>query len=304
MVDTLKEAHAEVVNEQMHAVLDKYTPRRRPLRVADYDWERVDPDLMSPNFKSTIRFVALVESNPKTPAEHTLRAAEQEDATWLTRFIEETWLPEETMHGVILKEAAICIGATSKKEIDEDIEGVRKRGFPFGRAYTVVKGSTFSWIQEHTTRRYYEAVRSGAKDPEVKRMLGDLASQENFHGFIYKEDLNLEVAHNPDLVKGEIVEASSEFEMPGYTMVPQLQEEARDTTEFGFSPKTVLREIVNGLVELVGYEGLGRVALTFNSRQFTSGLNGGLVKVLLREINLPFTNQLAGRYAYSYLQKT
>lgn len=257
------------VNEEMHALLNLYLPKRKPLALEDYDWDAIRPDLVDPDLLQCLRFVAEVESNPEAPAQNLLGSADRSGATWQRRFIEDTWLPEEQMHGVLLRECAIRYGAVTQPLIDAEIERVRQRGFPIGANYTSLKANIYGWMQEDTTWKFYQAMLSRARDPTLKTILNDIAKQENFHRHVYFQGAKTTLEYNPN-VSREVVEAVSQFVMPGHHMTPDLQRLAPYwAKKFSFPSGTLLLNRVNGLVELIGYEGLGEAIIAYGAKGAT-----------------------------------
>jgi len=282
------------VNDQMNTLLDRYLPKRKPLTIGDYDWDKVRPDLMNPDLLRCLIFVAEVESNPEAPAENLLRAADTSGATWKRRFVEEAWLREERMHGILLRECAIRYG-TKQSLIDQEIQDVRAREFTIGTDYSSLKAAVYGWMQEATTWRFYQAMLSATEDPVLKQILNDIAKQENFHRHVYFEGAKATLDHNPNASQ-EVVQTVAEFIMPGEVMAPELQREApRWARKFNFSSYDLMREQATGLVELIGYEGLGKSAIAYGINNAPWYIRGPLTT--LNKLNNSRTYHLFGKLA-------
>ncbi|MBI2334501.1 acyl-ACP desaturase [Candidatus Daviesbacteria bacterium] len=284
-------------DQEMHGLLEGYekmalTKRtRRPLQVDDYQWGKVNPDLVSPTVIRALEFVAKVERPPKSYAAPILKAADRDGVTSLRRFIVKTWLPEETQHGVLLRQAAIAYGAVSEEELDRDLARIDQLDFPIGRGYTAGKATTYGWIQELITHLFYIAMRNNTQDPVLREALADLAAQEMFHSWMY--DQFRERVATP----GDTVEATENFLMPGHITSPELQQQSTGwARKLGFNFRRMRQTLATGIVEQAGYQGLGQVA--------TSGLIRNDVPPPLRvvlsiadRIHNPAINGQIGRIA-------
>ncbi|MDP3732987.1 MAG: acyl-ACP desaturase [Candidatus Daviesbacteria bacterium] len=255
---TIESRHAD---QKMHGLLDSYaqkTPpnrRRQPLEVDYYEWGKVNPDLVSPTVKLALRFVAHVERPPQIYAGPILEAADRDGVTSLERFIAETWLPEETQHGVLLRQAAISCGAVSEEELDRELAKIDQLDFPIGRGYTAGMAATYGWTQELITHLFYIAMRKNTQDPVLKEALADLAAQEMFHSRIY-DTFRRGVATPKDTVS-----SIREFQMPGHITSPELQKQSTSWAhELGFNFQEMRHVLATGIVEQAGYQGLGQVA--------------------------------------------
>lgn len=265
---------AKDIDTEMQKLMDRYLPGRRPLSLDDYDWGEVQPDAMDRDFQQSLLFVTLVESNIREPGKKLQAAAERGRAPWLSRFVEEALLPEELMHAPPYREYLIRSRAYDAADIDSQIDDVRARGFIYGEGYTPLEAVTYGWLQEMLTWRYYEAMgfyaaqvqREGAPaDPVLVKVLRDIAKQENFHRFLYFSGIKAVLKHAPH-AKGEVIRVASEFLMPGHHMTPHLQRHAAGWgRKFGFPLKMVLHDISSSLVELVGYNGLGRATILYGT---------------------------------------
>lgn len=284
------------VNEKMHALLNRYLPKRKPLVLENYDWDAIQPDLIDPDLLQCLRFVAEVESFPDKPAEHLLKSADKGGATWQRRFVEDIWLPEERMHGVLLRECAIRYGIPQPL-IDEEIEQVRAREFKIGVNYSPLKADIYGFLQEATTWRFYQAMQSATPDPVLNKVLNDIAKQENFHRYIYLGGAKSTLEHNPNAAK-EVVEAVAEFIMPGEHMVPELNREApRWARKFNFSSRTALRDRIIGLVDLIGHTGLGKATIAYLAKNDAVTWYMKALSVPLDKLHISPTYYLFGKLA-------
>ena len=246
----------------------------------------------------SLRFATLVESNPQGAANSLLAAADRDNAPWLRRFVTESWLPEETMHGVIFREYLIASGAIQPAQIDAEIEEVQRRGFPLGEGYNALEACTYGWIQEMVTWRFYQAMQQHAQDPLLSQILNDVGKQENFHRFVYLTGAKTILKHEPSRIK-EVIETVKDFEMPGHHMVPELQPNAPKWAEkFGFPRQVLFRDIFEGLIEMVGHEGLGEIVLSYGAKNLPWYLKAPLIPLnIVAKSPIPPTNRIVGKLA-------
>ena len=286
--------------------MDRHLPSRRPVSLDDYDWKKIRPEAVEQDFLDALAFVTLVESNPQAPAKKLLAAADRSGAPWLRRFITQTWLPEESMHHAPYREYLIRSGAYADSFIDSEINKVRDRGFIHGEGYTELQASTYGWLQELITWRFYEAMHSyllserkedSPPDPVLVKIVGDIAKQENFHRHIYLSGVRTVLKHAPQR-KREVINAVAEFLMPGHAMAPEWQPRAPAWgRKFGFSLKRLAHDISQELIKLTGYSGLGQGAILYatrNSMPLWVKIPATLVAPFAHSSKSP-VNYLAGR---------
>lgn len=150
-------------------------------------------------------------------------------------------------------------------------------------------------MQEATTWRFYQAMLSATQDPVLKKLLNDIAKQENFHRHVYFEGAKTTLEYNPNASQ-EVVQTVAEFIMPGKVMAPELQREApRWAKRFNFSSREFLREQASGLVELIGHEGLGKSAIAYGANNAPWYIKGPLIP--LNKLNSSRVYHLSGKIA-------
>lgn len=287
-------AHAD---REMGTRLDRYEKmahtirKRRPLEVGYYKWGEVQPDLVHPAVIAALRFVSHVERPPHKYAEPILRAADNGGVSSLRRFIERTWLPEEKKHGVLLRQAAISYGAVSEKEHDRELAAIDRLDFPIGRGYTAGMAATYGWAQELITHLFYTAMLHHTKDPVLKMVLGDLASQEMFHSGVYRG------FRESFATPQDIIRAICKFQMPGHVTSPELQKQSTGWAHtLGFDFRRMQQSLATGIVEQAGYQGLGRVISSALIRnEFPLPLRLSLL--LADRIHNPLIDTLGGKIA-------
>ena len=295
------------IDDEMQAMMDQYLPGRKPISPDNYDWDKIRPETLDEDFLEALAMVTLVESNPKDPAQKLLDAADRSEAPWLRRFITQTWLPEEGMHAAPFREYLIRSGAYDQVNIDFEIDKVVARGFVHGEGYSEVKAATYGWMQELITWRFYDSMRTylltRAKegiplDPVMSQILADIARQENFHRHIYLSGVRTILKHQPQRKK-EVIEAVTEFVMPGHHMAPELQAKAPAwSVKFGFQLRPLMKDLISGIVEFAGHNGLGQASIQYGAKNAIQWYFKPIV-FLLAPAAKPYRspiNYLAGRF--------
>jgi hypothetical protein len=262
----------ESIEKEMHVFLDRYLPKRKPISLDDYDWSTIGNFSADVEFMEAVAFVTLVESNPEAPAQILLAASDRSNSPWLRRFITETWLQEESMHAAPYKEYLIRTGSYSRTFIETEIKKIIGRGFIHEAGYTELQATTYGWLQELITWRFYETMREylqnhqAAENPSNKllvKILDDIARQENFHRHVYKTGIATILKYQP-FRKNKVVKAAVQFIMPGHHMAPEWQSKAPHwATKFNFPIKKLIQDMTKGLVEFTGYRGLGQASLLY-----------------------------------------
>ena len=277
------------IDSEMQSMLSQYASNRKPVSVKDYDWDDIRPHTITTDLKEAIGFVTLVESNPTAPAQKLLDAADRSDAPWLRRFIDQTWLPEESMHAAPYREYLIRSGGYDQHYIDSEIDQVRNRGFIHGEGYSELQATTYGWLQELITWRFYDSMRTHIiskstedhpHDTVLAKILGDIAKQENFHRHVYLTGAKTILKHSPHR-KDEVVSAVAEFLMPGHHMAPNWQPKAPTwAMKFNFSVKNLIKDIVRDLHNLTGFYGVGQATIQYGYKNVSKWYLRPVVKAL------------------------
>lgn len=288
-----------LANERVNALVDARLKKVRPLKPTDYDLDAIQPDLIVPDLRQMLVFVAGVESNPTDPAIIQRNIAIAAGATGKVRFLDQVWLPEEKGHATVTYEMAIRSGGISGSEMNEHVNRIKERGFGIGVNYSLIQTDIYSLIQEKVARYSYNpTMKTGSRDSVINKGFTDLAGQESFHAHVYYEDAKAIVAANPqhkDYLADQVIEAVADFILPGHHMFPELQKDApKWAKQFGFPYKLLLKELYLGLVELVGQEGVGKAIRAYASR---NKMPWHLKAMLLA--SKPFSNERLGKFAAS-----
>lgn len=285
-------------DDEMHQLIDRYkrlsltSERRRPLDPAAYNWSQARPDLVHPTVREALRFVSHVEFPSKKYAQPILEAADRDGISSLRRFIEEIWLPEEIQHGVLMSRAAIVYEAVSEAEHNQDLARIDLLEFPIGKDYTAGKAATYGETQELVTNLFYGGMRRYTEDPLLKKVVGDIESQEMFHSVGGYKEFRRRFATASD-----VVETIVEFSMPGHITTPDLQKKSTGwAKELGFDYRRMRHLLATMIVEQAGFQGLGHVVTSKLIRSEAPTPIRVLLSVADR-IRNPITNYLTGRIA-------
>ncbi|MEK6837346.1 MAG: acyl-ACP desaturase [Nanoarchaeota archaeon] len=272
------------INDEMQDFLNRYPPLPG-IDVRKYDFDRVctDPEVLGIYALRSEWFAALIESNPSPPAERLHESAERSKASWLHRFVDDTWLPQESTHSEPFQMHLLHSGF-AKNWFTKDWEDyVHQQEFTIGKDYTAMMAVTYGWLQELLTLRFYQALFSHIrntnvvvnegryKDPVLAQILIDIGKQENFHRHFYLTAMRTTLKHRPDL-KEEFIEALTKFDMPHTVMLPDCERYSagKFAKHIGFDTKSTASDIASVVLELGGYEGMGRAAMLYSANHMPS----------------------------------
>lgn len=260
-----------LANQRINALVDARLKKVRPLNPTDYDLDAIQPDLIVPDLRQMLVFVAGVESNPTDPAIIQRNIAIAAGATGKLRFLDQVWLPEESGHATVTYEMAIRSGGISGSAMDEHVNRIKERGFSIGVNYSLIQTDIYSLIQEKVARYSYNpTMKTGSGDPVINKGFTDLAGQESFHAHVYYEHAKAIFESNPqhkDYLADQVIEAVADFKLPGHHMFPELQKDSpKWAKRLGFPYKLLLKELYLGLEGLVGQEGVGKAIRAYASR--------------------------------------
>jgi len=260
-----------LANQRINALVDARLKKVRPLKPTDYDLGAIQPDLVVPDLRQMLVFVAGVESNPIDPAIIQRNAAIAAGATGKVRFLDNVWLPEELGHAAVTSELAIRSGGISGSAMNQLVSQIKERGFDIGTNYSLIQTDIYSLLQEKVARYSYNpTMKTGSGDPVINKGFTDLAGQESFHAHVYYEHAKAIFESNPqhkDYLADQVIEAVAGFILPGHHMFPELQKDApKWAKKFGFPYKLLLKELYLGLEELIEQEGVGKAIRAYASR--------------------------------------
>ncbi len=274
------EERRALADAEMNGLLDRYLPRRRPISLDDYDWSQIQPEKVAPVLRKSAWFVNSVESNAQGAGANFISASRKGKVTWLEHFNIEAWEPEEIMHGQIFREWFIRSGIVSEDEIDTQIQKVRDRGITIGEKFNDLEASTYGWPQETIGKYFYRTMIDYAKqsengyDPVLVKILTDVMSQENFHGYVQFMGTKAKLKYFPERFGKDVVHTLVNFQMPGHQMCPELQAEAPQLAkEMGLPVDKLMRELRKGVIELAGKKGVTQVFLALGAKKVRDRLH-------------------------------
>jgi hypothetical protein len=169
-----------------------------------------------------LKVAMLTESATDTYAETILSRATRYRAAWLGRFIRDVWAPDEALHHTpyvaMLKSAGV-----PQDELAAEISRTRGRALDYHSGDTPIHLTTYGMIQEHATDNWHGMIAKILRPtvPSAARLANHVKRRETAHTMWYRDMTALQLEASPHLL-GHVAEAISTFEMPGTSLVPEL----------------------------------------------------------------------------------
>lgn len=184
------------------------------------------------DFLNTLRLSLLTECATDTYAKVFVSSAQKHDQSWLGRFTEAVWVPDELMHYLPFKTMLMQLGF-SEDTLNKDIKDAQETDYVHEAGTTPIHLTTFGTGQEYLTDNWYglqyKILR--AASPKAAHMVARVKQRETLHTIWYRDMTALQIEENPDLIS-HVAETSSRFKMPGNQIVPELQNRAVDWMPF------------------------------------------------------------------------
>jgi hypothetical protein len=170
-----------------------------------------------------LKLALLTECATETYGDAFAERARWFDVPWLARFNERVWVPDELTHHTPYKYILMSLGF-SEAELDREIRQTQETDFTHRGGDTPVHVTTFGIVQEYLTDNWHGLIARLLKDasPEASYMATRIKRRETLHTMWYRDMTALQVEGNPRLMSS-VGEALLKFEMPGNTLVPDLQ---------------------------------------------------------------------------------
>jgi hypothetical protein len=179
--------------------------------------------LSEADFAGILRLALLTECATETYGDAFAVRARAFDARWLARFNDEVWVPDELTHHTPYKYILMSLGY-SEEELDRDIKHVQSIDFEHRGGDTPVHVATFGVVQEYLTDNWHGLIGNMLREasPAAAYMATRIKRRETLHTVWYRDMVALQLEANPRLLSF-VAEALLKFEMPGNTLVPELQ---------------------------------------------------------------------------------
>jgi len=228
------------------------------------------PEGMTPeDFAGVLRLSLLTECATETYADQFKNISEKHNEPWLGRFTQRIWEPDEMSHHVPFKKLLMQMGY-SEAELDLDIKDAQEKDYVHKGGDTPIAATTFGMEQEELTRNWYQWTRGvlEGSSPVAARMVRLVEAREALHTKWYKDMTAIQIEENPALVV-PAAQALSRFEMPGNTIIPELQDRAEEwLSKMGAD----LEEMKSRILHLVSHvsktpENVGRLIMAYAADQ-------------------------------------
>ena len=179
------------------------------------------PDNLSEEeFVKMLRLAMLTEAGTDSYAVVFQEGAEKYNATWLSRFNEKVWVPDEHTHALPYYMMLSSLGFT-EEELDRQIRELRERVYEHCCGISPVELSTFGTVQEYLTDNWHGLLATLIKPaaPEAAHYANLVKRRETLHTVWYRDMTAVQVEENPELIE-LVAKSLSTFQMPGTQLVP------------------------------------------------------------------------------------
>ena len=182
------------------------------------------PDgLNEADFAGILKLALLTECATETYGDAFAERARRFDAPWLAHFNDRVWVPDELTHHAPYKFILMSLGY-DEAELDREIRHTQEIDYTHRGGDTPVHVTTFGIVQEYLTDNWHgliaDMLRSAS--PAAAYMATRIKRRETLHTVWYRDMTALQVESDPRFMKS-VAEALLKFEMPGNTLVPDLQ---------------------------------------------------------------------------------
>ena len=188
-------------------------------------------------------------------------------ASWLERFNENVWKPDEYLHAEPFKRILLALGF-SERELDLEIEETQAREFEHVGGDSPIHVTTFGMVQEYLTDHWHGLITRLLRPamPAASAMTARIKQRETLHMLWYRDMTAMQVEANPDFVN-EVADELNRFRLPGNSLIPDLQSQAeRWLPPMGADFNRIVRDLVRLLHTCAGSpERLGRLAFDLAS---------------------------------------
>jgi hypothetical protein len=225
------------------------------------------PGLTEDDFVGILKLAMLTECATDTYVREISSRAREFKASWLERFNENVWKPDEYLHAEPFKRILLALGF-SEAELDREIEETQAREFEHVGGDTPIHVTTFGMVQEYLTDHWHGLISRLLRPsmPAAAAMTARIKQRETLHMLWYRDMTAIQVEANPEFVK-DIADELNRFRLPGNSLIPDLQSQAeRWMPLMGADLGRIVREMVRLLHSCAGSpERLGRLAFELAS---------------------------------------
>ena len=179
--------------------------------------------------------------------------AERFDATWLGRFIDRVWVPDELTHHAPYKYMLMRLGF-AEAELDQKVKQTQEKAFVHYGGDTPVHVTTFGMVQEYLTDHWHGLIARLLQQsaPHAAYMAQRIKRRETLHTVWYRDMTALQIEAEPSFVT-YVAEELARFRMPGNSLVPELQRKADNWLPLmGADMDRVIKDLLRLLHQVLG----------------------------------------------------
>jgi hypothetical protein len=225
------------------------------------------PGLSEDDFAGILKLAMLTECATDIYVHEISSRAREFKATWLERFNENVWKPDEYLHAEPFKRILLALGF-SEAELDREIEETQAREFEHVGGDSPIHVTTFGMVQEYLTDHYHGLISKLLRPamPEAAAMTARIKQRETLHMLWYRDMTAIQVEANPDFIH-EVADELNRFRLPGNSLIPDLQSQAtRWLPLMGADFNQIVKDMVRLLHNCAGSsERLGRLSFDLGS---------------------------------------
>ncbi|MBF6599382.1 MAG: hypothetical protein IVW36_02595 [Dehalococcoidia bacterium] len=215
--------------------------------------ETLPEGLSEDDFAGVLKLALLTECATETYGDAFRERAVRYDASWLGRFNDRVWVPDELTHHTPYRSMLLSMGL-SDAELDREIRDVRQANYIHDGGDTPVHVTTFGIVQEYLTDNWHGLIAGLLRKaaPEAAYMATRVKRRETLHTVWYRDMVALQVEANP-LLLPHVAEALLGFQMPGNQLAPQWQSQvSRWMPYMGADFERIARDLVRLLHTALG----------------------------------------------------
>ena len=211
------------------------------------------PDLSEEDFVGILKLAMLTEAATDSYAAVFEEGARLHKASWLSRFTQRVWVPDEHTHAMPYKLMLLDLGH-EEAELDREIGLVQDERYEHCCGKTPVELTTYGVIQEYLTDHWHGLISRLMKPsaPLAAHMANQVKARETLHTLWYRDMTAVLVEEDPETL-GLVADTVLGFKMPGNALVPQYQAKARHwMPHLGVDYDLVARELVRNFSHIAG----------------------------------------------------
>ena len=154
------------------------------------------------DFVGILKLALLTECATESYANVISSIGNEFGATWLSRFTQRVWAPDEITHHTPYRLMLLDLGF-SCEELDREIKDTQEKQYLHTGARTPVNITTFGMIQEYLTDSYHGLIAGMLRKsaPEAAHMVFRVKRRETLHAAWYRDMTAIQVESNPRFVE-------------------------------------------------------------------------------------------------------